>query len=100
MKTDKIIKISLAILMFICLGDMPYSFFQLVRFLALVGFSTLAYMSYLQKREIEMIVFIALAVLFQPLLKIALGRELWNIIDVIVGIGLIVSVFTNKVNKT
>jgi len=39
-----------------------------------------------------------LAILFQPLLKIALGREGWNVVDVIVGVGLLVSMFV--VNKT
>ena len=39
------------------------------------------------------IIYCILALLFQPFLKVALGRELWNIIDVIVGIGLIISLF-------
>lgn len=39
------------------------------------------------------IVYVGLAILFQPLIKISLGRELWNIVDVIVGVGLIVSIF-------
>jgi hypothetical protein len=38
-----------------------------------------------------MIIAIALAILFQPFAKIALGRTLWNVVDVIVGIALIVS---------
>jgi hypothetical protein len=87
------IKIVLVILFFLCLLDMPYGYYQFVRFAAMVGFAALAYFSYQQKREIEMIVFIALAILFQPFAKIALGRELWNIVDVIVAAGLIVSLF-------
>jgi hypothetical protein len=39
---EKTIKIILAILLFACLLDMPYGFFQLVRFVALVGFGILA----------------------------------------------------------
>lgn len=39
------------------------------------------------------IIFVFLALLFQPFLKIALGRFLWNIVDVVVGIGLILSLF-------
>ena len=35
------------------------------------------------------IVFIALALLFQPFMKIALGRAMWNIVDVIVALGMI-----------
>jgi hypothetical protein len=34
-----------------------------------------------------------MAVLFQPLFKIALGRTLWNIVDVIAAVGLIISLF-------
>lgn len=77
---------------------MPYGYFQLVRFAALIGFAILAYQAYEQNKQTEMIVYIALAILFQPLIKIALGRELWNIVDVIVGVGLLLSLFM-KENK-
>jgi hypothetical protein len=40
-----------------------------------------------------------LAILFQPFFKIALGRALWNVIDVVVGIGLIVSLFKSDNKK-
>ena len=90
---DKIIKIVLSILFFLCLLDMPYGYFQLVRFAALIGFGILAFKANQQSKQAEMIIFGALALLFQPFLKIALGRELWNIVDVIVGIGLLVSLF-------
>jgi hypothetical protein len=92
----QIINIVLAILLFICLADMPYGYYQLVRFLALVGFSLLAYEAKSQRNDVEMVIYISLAVLFQPFFKIALGRELWNIIDVIVGIGLLASIFIKR----
>ncbi len=93
---QKLIKLGLAILFFICLLDMPYGYYQLVRYLALVGFGYLAYESYQKNREKEIILYIALAILFQPIFKIALGRTIWNIVDVIVAIFLILSLF----NKT
>lgn len=93
---DKWIKIILAVLLFLCLLQMPYGFYELVRFAALVGFGVLAYKSYEQQRQTEMIIYIALAILFQPLLKISLGRQIWNIIDIIVGIGLIVTIFWKR----
>jgi hypothetical protein len=40
-----------------------------------------------------MIIYGGLALLFQPFFKIALGRQMWNIVDVIVGIGLVISIF-------
>ncbi|WKZ64097.1 MAG: hypothetical protein QY315_04715 [Saprospiraceae bacterium] len=90
---DKIIKIGLAILFFLCLADMPYGYYQLVRFAGLIGFAILAYQANKKDRKTEMIIYGGLALLFQPFFKIALGRELWNIVDVIVGIGLLISTF-------
>jgi len=87
------IKIILAILFFLCLVDMPYGFYQFVRFAGLIGFAILAYQANQQGRQTEMIIYGGLALLFQPFFKIALGREMWNIVDVIVGIGLIASIF-------
>jgi len=89
------IKIVLAVLFFICLLDMPYSYYEFTRFLALIGFSVLAYKSYYRQEIVLGVIYVSLAILFQPLLKIALGRELWNIIDVIVGIGLIATIFVS-----
>ncbi|MGB3132364.1 MAG: DUF6804 family protein [Saprospiraceae bacterium] len=93
------LKIALAVLFFLCLLDMPYGFYQLVRFVALVGFTILAYNSNEQGQKTEAIIYVCLAILFQPLVKIALGREIWNIVDVIVGIGLIVSIFIRPSNN-
>lgn len=91
--TEKIIKIVLAILFFLCLADMPYGFYQFVRFAGLIGFVILAYQAHHEGRQTEMIIYGCLALLFQPLFKVALGRQIWNIVDVIVGIFLIGSIF-------
>ena len=91
-----IIKILLSILLFLCLLDMPYGFYQFVRFVALIGFGILAYKANEDNKNTEMIIYGGLALLFQPFFKIALGGEMWNFVDVIVGIGLIVSLFMNR----
>ncbi|MFM9986325.1 MAG: DUF6804 family protein [Flavobacteriales bacterium] len=46
-----------------------------------------------KNRNAEMILYIGLILLFQPIYKIALGRQLWNIVDVIVGGYLLISIF-------
>ena len=89
------IKIFLAILFFLCLADMPYGFFQFVRFASLIGFGILAYHANSNSKQTEVIIYIILAVLFQPFIKISLGRELWNIVDVIVAVALIITMFLN-----
>ena len=97
MLTNKnIVKVILAILFFICLLEMPYGFYQFVRFAALVGFGYLAFNANGQGYKNEAFIYLALAILFQPLFKITLGRTLWNIVDVLVGIGLLLSLFSTK----
>lgn len=93
---EKLLKIFLIIFLFGCLIDFPYGYYQFVRFAALVGFGYLAYKANEQGFRNEAFVYLALAVLFQPFIKIALGRTIWNIVDVVVGIGLIVSLFFPK----
>lgn len=72
---------------------MPYGYYQFVRLASLIGFSVLAYKANEQGRQTEMIIYGGLALLFQPFFKIALGRQMWNIVDVVVGIGLLISIF-------
>jgi len=74
-------------------------FYQFLRFAAMIGFGILAYQSSESENKTFMIVYGALALLFQPFFKIALGRELWNVVDVIVAVGLIVSLFIGKEKK-
>ncbi|MCF6142354.1 hypothetical protein L1S34_13740 [Flavobacterium sp. K77] len=75
---------------------MPYGFYQFVRFAAMVGFAYLAYSANEQNRKNEMFVYMALAILFQPFFKLALGRTIWNIIDVIIAIGILLSITQEK----
>jgi hypothetical protein len=89
---ERVTKLVLSLLFFLCLADMPYGYYQFVRFAGLVGFAILAYQSNQQGRQTEMIIYGGLALLFQPFFKISLGREMWNIVDVVVGIGLLISI--------
>ncbi len=87
---NSIIKIGLAIVLFLCLFNMPYGYYQFVRFASMVGFSYLAYSSNEENNKNEAFFYIGLAILFQPFIKIALGRTIWNVVDLLVGIGLII----------
>ena len=85
----KHIYLFLAALLLLCLAPMPYGYFQLVRFVAMVAFGWMAYRYYLNQKTIAMWVFGALTLLFQPIYKISLGRTVWNVVDVVVAIFLI-----------
>ena len=94
------IKVALSVLLLLCLFDMPYGFYQLVRFGAFAVFAYLAYDAIKSKKEEIAILYGAMALLFQPFIKIVLGRAMWNVVDVIVAVLLIVSiVIENKKNN-
>ena len=76
----------------------PYGFFTLLR---LVVFTSMAYMVWMvsQEHKGEWIwIFGFLAILFNPFIPIRLNRDLWRVIDLIVGVFLLSSVFTLKFN--
>ena len=83
----------IAAMMLLCLTPMPYGYFQLVRFLSTLAFGVMTYRYYLARKEWLAYTCGTLALLFQPFYKIALGRTVWNIVDVIVAIGLIILFF-------
>lgn len=79
----------IAAVLLLCLLDMPYGFYVLVRFMATAAFCYFAYNAYNSGNKDRMILFITLAALFQPFCKIPLGRTIWNIVDVLVAVVLI-----------
>lgn len=76
----------LSILLLLCLLPMPYGYYMLVRFVSMVAFGVMAYRYYTQSKVALTVTFASLALLFQPFIKIALGRTIWNVVDVIVAI--------------
>ena len=98
MSINTIFKLLLALLLLLCLADMPYGYYQFVRFVACIAFGYFAFGE--QEKQTKWVVFyITMAILFQPFIKISLGRVLWNVVDVVVAIVLIGSIFVNTKHK-
>ncbi|WP_354670266.1 DUF6804 family protein [Bacteroides gallinaceum] len=95
----KCLKQILIIALVLCLAPMPYGYYILVRYFAMVVFGLMTYQYYQEKKENLMITFGALAVLFQPFLKIPLGRIVWNIVDVAIAIVLLVILLKEHESK-
>lgn len=89
--TDKL-KVGMAIAMLICLFDMPYGYYQIVRLGSAIS---LIYLSIREMRELLIWVFLGLAILFQPVFPIALNRQTWNIVDIISALLLLLLVLEN-----
>lgn len=85
----KYLYLILAAVLLLCLAPLPYGYYTLVRFVSMVAFGVMAYRYYTLNKVAWTIIFASLALLFQPFLKIVLGRTMWNIVNVIVAVLLI-----------
>lgn len=84
-----------AIVLILCLLPLPYGFYTIIRLATAVVAGCWAYRFYNCHKTSFAITAGAIALLFQPFLKITLDRLTWNIIDVILA-GLIVLIVYNK----
>jgi len=100
MKMNKKKNIALIIavtFLFVALFDgWPYGFFTLLRFVVFASSAYVAYMAYEAQKEKWVWIFGFLAILFNPFIVIHLNREIWSVLDLIVGIFMIISVFVLK----
>ena len=92
----KTLKLFFAIALLVCLAPMPYGYYTLIRIVAAILFVVFASQYYEVKKEELAITFGILASLFQPLIKIPLGREIWNMVDVAVAILLLILWYKEK----
>lgn len=93
------LKIIIAVALLLCLLPLPFGYYELVRLGGMVCFVVLAYQSYQQKQEGWTVAYAALVLLFQPFFKIALGRGVWNVVDVAVA-GLLLWTVWKEKSKT
>jgi len=85
----RILKIIVAILSVVGLFDMPYGYYQLYRVIAAASFVYFAFNS--KENELWFFVWLVSAILVQPFFKIALGREIWNIVDLVLAVVILIS---------
>lgn len=79
-------------MLFLAFLDLPYGYYMLLRFVVCGCCGYIAYTEYLAKEKATkwVIIFGGIALLFNPLIPIHLGRESWTIIDPIIAALLIV----------
>ena len=100
MKKEKFAKIISAVSAFLLLitqfDGLPYGYFT---FLRLVVFGTTAFLAWLFSKIDKqgwMAVFLLIAILFNPIIPIYLGRRIWQIVDFVVMILLLVNIPKSK----
>lgn len=96
MTTNQKIQIIGAVVLLLCILPLPYGFFTIVR--VVITFISLyfAYEYFTNNKKGLVLTFAIIAVLFQPFVKLPLGREVWLVVDIIVAILLLFLAFKKE----
>lgn len=99
-KKKNVATIISAIFLFLAMfGGWPYGFFTLLRFVVFALTAYVAWLAYEAKQEKWTWIFGFLAVIFNPFIPLYFGRDFWVIVDFIVAVFLIISIFVFKFPK-
>ncbi len=83
----------IAILMLLgSLGHWPYGYYTLLRFIVCGTSAYIAFIAYSNRSTWAVWVFAIMAVLFNPIAPFYLGREIWQVVDFISAILIIIGV--------
>lgn len=94
--TTQKLQLAGAAILLLCILPLPYGFYTIVRIVTTIISAYLAY-EYFSRNKNELgITFTIIAVLFQPFIKFAIGRDVWIVIDFVVAILLLMLAIRKK----
>jgi len=94
----KTIRLIAAGLLFIGILELPYGYYILLRIVICILSVITAFISSESNSKSWMWLFGIIAILFNPIIPIYLEKEIWIVIDFIVAIIFIISIFTVKIS--
>jgi hypothetical protein len=77
------VKFVLIIILGLAIFDMPYYYYEIMKFTCMIGFGILAYNEWGQNDK-KTILWIVFALLINPYLKLQLEKNIWSIIDILI----------------
>ena len=89
------IGLGIAVALLLCLFKMPYGYYTFIRWITMIYFVCIAVV-YGKKQLFITIPAASLVILFQPFFKIALGRTMWNVVDLVVAVALVAFWFWSR----
>lgn len=89
-------KILVVVIMFAALGDRPYGYYQFLRWVTVFSAGYLAYVSKKGKKNCWFWIFLAIAILFNPIIPFYLSKSTWAVFNLAAGIIYIVSLASTR----
>lgn len=88
---NQLLKLVLTGILILCFLKMPIVFYRFSGYLLFAGFGWLAYDAFQRRDQLDVKIFVILALLYNPFITFPFPNFLWVIINVIIIIGLILN---------
>lgn len=90
------IKGAMICILLIGMMNISADLFNMLKLIAMGAFLWIAYFEYLYYRELRMIIFGGLAILYQPFLDFGIAKDYWVIINLLTALWLAYSLYLDK----
>jgi len=88
---NQLLKLILSGILILSFLKMPYAFYTFSGYLLFAGFGWLAYDAFERLDHVDVKIYIMVALLYNPFIKLPIPHLLWNIINAVVIIALIIN---------
>jgi hypothetical protein len=78
---------------------LPYGYYILLRWIICASSAYIAYLAAEQEKKLLIYIYGALAIVFNPIFQLYLGKDIWVIVDGVAILLFIISLFTIKPAK-
>ena len=95
-----ILRIITILMLFIAVGNLSYSYYQILRFIVCGVSGYMTYLAFQKKKKFWIWIFGITTILFNPISPIYLEKDIWVIVDIFIAITLFISLFYFQFKKT
>ena len=95
-KVNDILKIGLVVLLLISLFNMPYEYYELLRFILIATFAWFVISEYVPNKFGWSFLYGTLVILFNPFLKLKIGAIGWKVVDFSTAVILVINLIEGK----
>jgi hypothetical protein len=92
--------IASAMLLWALYPENPYGYYILLRWIICAVFAYLAIQAYAQAKQAWVWIFVLTALIYNPLIRLHLTREIWSVVNIVTIVVAVASIFILKAKKT
>lgn len=99
-KYKNIASVASIVMLLLAIPDLPYGYYTLLRWVVTASAIFLVYVASRLENKFWLFLMVIIALLFNPIVPIHLDKETWIIIDFVVAVLFLISIFKVKISES